>query len=356
MTIVLSCPGCGKKYELDGSLAGKKARCRKCTQEFRIPESSAVVGSPERPPEPGDTLPATNTPPPPAAPPSADEETIVDPDLGYILNQPAAEPAESQAAGPEPAAQSGANPPGRRKARRRKKGAGSSPGSSSCSPPRPARSRAPSAPVDLLGRRCLVRRRGTDALIDRPAGLRAEGPPFILNKSTRISGRSRFMVGPRTDDRRPREPAAILPVAALVVALGLLGAILREGEPRPPAPRLKVDPTSAPAAVLASLPTIGPSRAEAIVEEPPEGALRVARRPRTAGPRDRPGDRRPAPAPPRLRPADEAPPARRLTEARDHARLPARQPLPAGRRPAGGDRGPSWPACATGKGTRPCSA
>ena len=36
-TIVLTCPGCGKRYELSGALAGKKARCKVCSHEFSIP-------------------------------------------------------------------------------------------------------------------------------------------------------------------------------------------------------------------------------------------------------------------------------------------------------------------------------
>ena len=37
MKIVLDCPGCGKRYEVDQSLAGKKSRCRDCGNTFRIP-------------------------------------------------------------------------------------------------------------------------------------------------------------------------------------------------------------------------------------------------------------------------------------------------------------------------------
>jgi len=55
-TIVLSCPGCGRRYELSGSLAGKKARCKACSQEFNIPvprqaapPSTAAAPAPARP-------------------------------------------------------------------------------------------------------------------------------------------------------------------------------------------------------------------------------------------------------------------------------------------------------------------
>ncbi len=37
MTIALSCGQCGKRYELDGKLAGKRARCKQCGHEFTIP-------------------------------------------------------------------------------------------------------------------------------------------------------------------------------------------------------------------------------------------------------------------------------------------------------------------------------
>jgi len=52
MPIVLECPGCGKRYEVESSLAGKKARCKQCGEVFRIPGSdTAETGelvSPER--------------------------------------------------------------------------------------------------------------------------------------------------------------------------------------------------------------------------------------------------------------------------------------------------------------------
>ena len=41
MSITLNCPACGKHFDLDGSLAGKKARCSGCGQVFRVPGSPA---------------------------------------------------------------------------------------------------------------------------------------------------------------------------------------------------------------------------------------------------------------------------------------------------------------------------
>jgi predicted Zn finger-like uncharacterized protein len=42
MLIVLNCPGCGKRYEIDGALAGKKSRCKQCGEVFKIPVPTAV--------------------------------------------------------------------------------------------------------------------------------------------------------------------------------------------------------------------------------------------------------------------------------------------------------------------------
>ncbi len=41
MMIVLNCPGCKKRYELDSALAGKKSRCKQCGEVFRIPVPTA---------------------------------------------------------------------------------------------------------------------------------------------------------------------------------------------------------------------------------------------------------------------------------------------------------------------------
>ena len=43
MSIKFACPGCGKPYELDEGLAGKKAKCKQCDQVMRIPEAGVVA-------------------------------------------------------------------------------------------------------------------------------------------------------------------------------------------------------------------------------------------------------------------------------------------------------------------------
>jgi hypothetical protein len=63
MIIVLNCPGCKKRYELDGALAGKKSRCRQCGEIFRIPVPTARVIEPAASP--------AVAPAPPASPPRA---------------------------------------------------------------------------------------------------------------------------------------------------------------------------------------------------------------------------------------------------------------------------------------------
>ncbi len=40
MVIAFQCPGCGHRFEKDQALAGKRARCKYCKQEFRIPGPS----------------------------------------------------------------------------------------------------------------------------------------------------------------------------------------------------------------------------------------------------------------------------------------------------------------------------
>jgi predicted Zn finger-like uncharacterized protein len=42
MPIVVDCPGCLKRYEVDSSLAGKKSRCQQCGEVFRLPTPNAV--------------------------------------------------------------------------------------------------------------------------------------------------------------------------------------------------------------------------------------------------------------------------------------------------------------------------
>ena len=47
MKIALDCPGCGKRYEVDASLAGKKSRCKECGNTFRIPDEPAASSAAE---------------------------------------------------------------------------------------------------------------------------------------------------------------------------------------------------------------------------------------------------------------------------------------------------------------------
>ncbi len=57
--IVLNCPKCLKRYEIDGALAGKKSRCKDCGEIFTIPAPAGRPITREREPE---------RPPPPPAP------------------------------------------------------------------------------------------------------------------------------------------------------------------------------------------------------------------------------------------------------------------------------------------------
>jgi hypothetical protein len=77
MMIVLDCPGCGKRYEVDSSLAGKKSRCKDCGSTFRIPEAGAAPTAAESQPRP--TAPGRATAPasPPIIPSGAARGTIV---------------------------------------------------------------------------------------------------------------------------------------------------------------------------------------------------------------------------------------------------------------------------------------
>lgn len=69
-TIALSCPGCGKRYELSASLAGKKARCKACSHEFSIPvprQVAAVVKpAPSNRSSPRPSAPKASQAPPPS--------------------------------------------------------------------------------------------------------------------------------------------------------------------------------------------------------------------------------------------------------------------------------------------------
>ena len=124
MLIVLSCPGCGKRYELDSKLAGKRARCRQCAQEFRVPtprtgtspvesESPTALEQPgagarAAPPAPPGRTPAAASRPTAGATPrpgawSDDEETVVDTDLiPKLIAEEAARAEEFALADPSP--------------------------------------------------------------------------------------------------------------------------------------------------------------------------------------------------------------------------------------------------------------
>ena len=55
--ITVNCPGCGKRYEIDAALAGKKSRCKQCGEVFSIPVPMGIVTEPP-------TKPARATSPP----------------------------------------------------------------------------------------------------------------------------------------------------------------------------------------------------------------------------------------------------------------------------------------------------
>jgi predicted Zn finger-like uncharacterized protein len=46
MTIVFSCANCGKRFEVDEGVAGKKAKCKQCGHIFMIPTPRAVAPQP----------------------------------------------------------------------------------------------------------------------------------------------------------------------------------------------------------------------------------------------------------------------------------------------------------------------
>ena len=73
--ISLNCPGCGKHYEVDAALAGKKSRCKQCKEVFTIPVPMGIVT--ELPPKPGQAT----SPAPPSQPPLINMELIFDNEL-----------------------------------------------------------------------------------------------------------------------------------------------------------------------------------------------------------------------------------------------------------------------------------
>src|SRR5690349_8501641 len=44
--VEVPCPGCGAKLKAPDNMAGKKAKCKKCGQTFRIPASGVAAGVP----------------------------------------------------------------------------------------------------------------------------------------------------------------------------------------------------------------------------------------------------------------------------------------------------------------------
>ena len=70
--ISLNCPGCGKHYEVDAVLAGKKSRCKQCKEVFTIPVPMGIVTA--LAPKPG----RATSPPPPSEPPFVEMKLIFD--------------------------------------------------------------------------------------------------------------------------------------------------------------------------------------------------------------------------------------------------------------------------------------
>lgn len=60
MSIVLDCPGCGKRFEIDEAHSGKKSKCKQCGSIFRIPGLKKNAS---------DLPPASGRRPAPAVPP-----------------------------------------------------------------------------------------------------------------------------------------------------------------------------------------------------------------------------------------------------------------------------------------------
>jgi hypothetical protein len=83
MIIVLNCPGCQKKYEIDGALAGKKSRCRECGEIFRIPVPSGRMVEPSRSGAVTASPSASREPMPSARPRSAPPVAAASPELTW---------------------------------------------------------------------------------------------------------------------------------------------------------------------------------------------------------------------------------------------------------------------------------
>lgn len=61
MTIAFPCENCGNRFEVDGALAGKKCRCKKCGHVFVIPVPHRPAGTPAPPPSPSPSRPPLRT-------------------------------------------------------------------------------------------------------------------------------------------------------------------------------------------------------------------------------------------------------------------------------------------------------
>ncbi len=106
MAIVLNCPGCGKRYEIESALAGKKSRCKQCGAIFRIPadgrEDAAAPPVPEQTGVGGTAPSMTSSSPARSASPSKSsggEERISAANAGYFAPRAATREPATPAAG-----------------------------------------------------------------------------------------------------------------------------------------------------------------------------------------------------------------------------------------------------------------
>jgi hypothetical protein len=89
MIIIVNCPGCKKRYDIDGTLAGKKSRCRQCGEIFRIPVPTArlIEPDPAAPAAATASIPPRNPSPTPA--PAAQPAWTATPLMGLLEGHPA---------------------------------------------------------------------------------------------------------------------------------------------------------------------------------------------------------------------------------------------------------------------------
>ena len=88
MLIVLDCPSCAKRYEVNATLAGKRSRCKQCGEIFKIPVPNATADS---------LSPTAVAPPPDRASDDMEPRSV-------STNQPAAPIGFGAVASPEPPA------------------------------------------------------------------------------------------------------------------------------------------------------------------------------------------------------------------------------------------------------------